>query len=140
MLTYANLDLQDENYAFDIYSGFFEPADVRRSDGVILGKRGLDIGNSLTDRRLIDIRGTVRAETPAELAVALQELMAVLDMEADPQELEVTPNTLGVTDTWTIDARTTSVTMGPLQGGMTFALISFVLEAVSDPPEWVAES
>lgn len=154
MLTYRSVDLQTTTLAFDLRSGFVEPATVRGEDDVIPGAAGRDVGARRADTLRIVLEGHVRGigatrdERALSWRVASDALSAVLDRALTPGALVVGPVVpdewpdaapyLGLLQNYGLDARVVNAISGPVQAHMSYQTWSIELECVDSPPEWAA--
>lgn len=139
------LDIQTDKIYFDLWTGYFEPPEVRGEDRVIPEKVGLWVGNRVAESREPELRGWVKgkgsteAERTADWHDSTVSLMAVLDMTLPPGSLLIPDGYLGVSGDVELDVRTVNIMPGRILSCMSFQTWSIKLLAV-DPVYWEAES
>lgn len=110
----------------DLWTGYFEPPEVRGEDRVIPGKPGLWLGNRVENDRELTLNGWVRGkgsdeeERTADWHDKTVALMAVLDRTLGPGELVIPAAYLGVPNDKVIEVVTLSMIPGRIRACMSY--------------------
>lgn len=114
-----------------------EPADVRGADGVVALKAGRRVNPRYKDRRVVELRGQLKAATAAAMFTLANELRTLFDPTITGALVAGDLyRGLGAGQTATLQARTINVVPGDRTTGF-HRLYTIELECVASPPEWV---
>jgi len=139
------LDIQTDLIYFDLWSGYFEPPNVRFDDRVIPEAPGLWLGNRVENDRELDLRGYIRGAgaTEEERTESWHDstvaLMAVLDRTLGPGPLVIPQGYLGVPEDREIEVVTMNLIPGRIRACMSYQSWTIGLLA-AETLDWANES